>query len=141
MKGLKVGWLNRVGTDITLNEDDSNQMIRGVTLGCSDNRILTILSASWWLSQLPVNMAVKDTLKISQEQLEQMTESSATKLALSSSEVRLYTDQSPVLQTRLKIYPGLCAVVDLSVDHTKLQFDKEHHKKKRKQARKKGVNK
>ncbi|KAG8250947.1 leucyl-tRNA aminoacylation [Homalodisca vitripennis] len=88
-----------------------------------------------------VNMAVKDTLKISQEQLEQMTESSATKLALSSSEVRLYTDQSPVLQTRLKIYPGLCAVVDLSVDHTKLQFDKEHHKKKRKQARKKGVNK
>uniref|UniRef100_A0A1B6LKZ8 leucine--tRNA ligase n=1 Tax=Graphocephala atropunctata TaxID=36148 RepID=A0A1B6LKZ8_9HEMI len=87
-----------------------------------------------------VNTAVKDTLKISEEQLNKMTESSAAELALSSPQVRLYTDQSPVLQVNLKLYPGLCAAVDLSVDHTKLRFDKEHYNK-RKQARKKAVNK
>lgn len=85
---------------------------------------------------LQVNSAVKDTLSIRRQELDRLTVSSAIQLALNSKEVQLYTNQSPVLDAHLKLYPGLFAAIDLKLDHTKLHFDREFHKNKAKRKKK-----
>ncbi|KAG8260461.1 hypothetical protein J6590_077871, partial [Homalodisca vitripennis] len=56
VKSRLVEQIRALSTDVMSNEDDSNQTISGVTLGSSDNRILGILSASWWPSQLHTSL-------------------------------------------------------------------------------------
>lgn len=75
-------------------------------------------------------------MKISRAELDQLTVSSATQLALGCPQVREYTDQTPVLDAYLKLYPGLHATLDLTIDHTQLHFSKDHYRNKNKVKKK-----